>query len=274
MIGGYEGLMNRTHTHERRLNVVAAVTDGARAMPRIWRGAWAALAQVSVLALAPVFMTLTGTLAIVHAVWLALAVWVAWGALSRVGTARSNVTAWAEGLGPGGLQFGKVELRLMGAMLLNLIFIAMILCVLVLAALVVAGMAELDVAAIQARDWGAAGSPWRLGLVCVVAALTVWVPLIFVIRLGLFSQATVGRGHAVSLNTLGIAQGSFWPLALLFGPIAMAVLGLVALQVAGGMAGRIVGMLGLIWVVAPFAAGVLGAAYRQLEYWTPQGGAR
>lgn len=265
--------MNRTHTHERRLNVVAAVADGARAMPRIWRGAWAALAQVSALGLAPLFVTLTGAFAIVHAVWLVIAVWIAWGALSRVGTARSNVTAWAEGLGPGGLQFGKAELRLLGALLLNLIFLAMILTVLVLASLVVAGMAELDVAAIQARDWSAAGSPWRLGLVCLVAAMTVWVPLIFIIRLGLFSQATVGRGHAVSLNTLGIAQGSFWPLALLFGLIAAAAVAAVALQVSGGAAGRVAGALSLIWIVAPFAAGALGVAYRQLEYWTPQGGA-
>lgn len=266
--------MNRTHTQQRRLNVVAAVTDGARAMPRVWRGAWAALAQVSVLGLAPVLVTLAGKAAVVHAVWLTIAVWIAWGALSRVGTARSNVTAWAEGLGLGGLQFGKVELRLLGALLLNLIFIAMILTVLVLAALVVAGMAELDVAAIQARDWSAVGSPWRLGLVCAVGVLTVWVPLIFVIRLGLFSPATVGRGHAVSLNTLGIAQGSFWPLALLFALIAMAVIALVALQVTGHVAGRIVGALGLIWIIAPFAAAALGAAYRQLEYWTPQGGAQ
>jgi len=266
--------MNRTHTDQRRLNVAAATLDGARAMPRIWRGAWAALAQVSVLAVAPALVTLTETAGIVHAVWLAIAIWIAWGALSRVGAARSNVTAWAEGLGPGGLQFGKVELRLLAALLLNLIFIAMILTVLVLAALVVAGMAELDVAAIQARDWSAAGSPWRLGLVCVVGALTVWVPLIFVIRLGLFSQATVGRGHAVSLNTLGIAQGSFWPLALLFALIAAAVVALVALQVSAGVAGRIAGTVGLIWIAGPFAAGALGAAYRQLEYWTPQGGAR
>jgi len=266
--------MNRTHTDQRRLNVAAATLDGARAMPRIWRGAWAALAQVSVLAVAPALVTLTETAGIVHAVWLAIAIWIAWGALSRVGAARSNVTAWAEGLGPGGLQFGKVELRLLAALLLNLIFIAMILTVLVLAALVVAGMAELDVAAIQARDWSAAGSPWRLGLVCVVGALTVWVPLIFVIRLGLFSQATVGRGHAVSLNTLGIAQGSFWPLALLFALIAAAVVALVALQVSAGVAGRIAWTVGLIWIAGPFAAGALGAAYRQLEYWTPQGGAR
>lgn len=267
--------MTRKADHQRRLDVVAAVRDGLAAVPRVWNGAWGVLALVSVLALAPVVLPVAGHARTGLAAALILATWVAWGALSRTGAVRSNTMAWAEGLGPLGFQFGKVELRLLAALLLNLIFIAMILTVLVLAALVVAGVAELDVEAIRARNWAAAGSPLRLGLVCLVAALTLWVPLIYVIRLSLFAQATVGRGHAVSLNTLGIAQGSFWGLAALNLMIGVAVgLALAAPRVLGGFFGPIVAALGLIWIVSPFAAGVLGAAYRQLEYWTPQGGAR
>lgn len=267
--------MTRKADHQRRLNVVAAVQDGARALPRVWNGAWGVLALVSVLGVAPVALRLSGATLTGQAVALAVAIWVAWGALSRIGTARSNTTAWAEGLGPLGFQFGKVELRLLAALVLNLIFIAMILTVLVLAALVVAGVAELDVEAIRARDWAAAGSPVRLALVCMVAALTIWVPLIYVVRLSLFAQATVGRGHAVSLNTLGIAQGSFWGLAVLCGLIGGAAALLLAAPMAlGDFFGPIATALGLTWLAAPFAAGAFGAAYRQLEYWTPQGGAR
>ena len=261
--------------HQRRLNVVGAVRDGVGAMLRVWNGAWGVLALVSMLAVAPVFVPVEGPVRAGLSAVLVLAIWVAWGALSRIGTARSNTPAWAEGLGPLGFQFGMVELRLLAALVLNLIFIAMILTVLVLAALVVAGGTELDVEAIRARDWAAAGSPLQLGLVSLVAALMVWVPLIYAIRLSLFGQATVGRGHAVSLNTLGIAQGSFWGLAALNLVIGVAVaLLLAAPGVLGDFFGPIVTSLGLAWIVAPFAAGVLGAAYRQLEYWTPQGGAR
>lgn len=267
--------MTRNADHRRRLDVVAAVRDGVRATPRVWNGAWGVLGLVSLLAVIPVALTVEGHVRTGLTVALGATIWVAWGALSRIGTARSNTTAWAEGLGPSGFQFGKTELRLLAALLLNLIFIAMILTVLALAALVVAGVAELDVEAIRARDWAAAGSPARVVLVSMVMALTVWVPLAYVIRLSLFAQATVGRGHAVSLNTLGIAQGSFWGLAALNGLVGgMIALLLAAPSLLGDFFGPITTTLGLIWIVAPFAAGALGAAYRQLEYWTPQGGAR
>ena len=113
--------------HQRRLNVVSAVRDGVGAVPRVWNGAWGVLALVSVLAVAPVFVPVEGLVRAGLSAFLVLAIWVAWGALSRIGVARSNTTAWAEGLGPLGFQFGKVELRLLGAMLLNLIFIAVLL---------------------------------------------------------------------------------------------------------------------------------------------------
>jgi hypothetical protein len=91
------------------------------------------------------------------------------------------------------------------------------------------------------------------------------------VRLALFTQATVGRGQPVSLNTLGIGEGSFWRLTILLVLVFAPLAGLVALSGRGPVEGAAAaaGIAGL-WL--PFAAGAMGAAYRGLEYWTREGG--
>ena len=97
--------------------------------------------------------------------------------------------------------------------------------------------------------------------------------LVMAVRLSLFAPATLGRGHMVSLNSMGIAQGNFWP--LLGGLVVVGLPGLMVLVLNG--AGVISGLIaGLVWaavlaaVQTPLILSFLGAAYRRLEYWTPQ----
>ena len=157
-------------------------------------------------------------------------------------------------------------------MLLCLLFLSMIVSILALVVLAIFGMAELNVQAIQARDWAAVGAPWKLGVLAVLAAGAVAIPLLLIVRLSLFVPATLGRRQMVSLNSMGIAYGSFWP--LLAGLIATALPKIVLLTLIGtgmlaGRTGEVVWVLGLVGLQLPLTIGFLGAAYRQLEYWSP-----
>jgi hypothetical protein len=195
----------------------------------------------------------------------------AWGAANRVAVLGER--APEAGLGPGGLQFGRVEVAMVVALLLNLLFLAMIGAVLALVALALFGAAGLDAEAVRARDWAAVGPAWKLAVLAAVGAVVMAVPVLLVVRLALFSQATVGRGQAVSLNTLGIATGSFWRLLA----VLLIVLGAAAamLWLGSRIDGRGgAGALLLCGLWLPFASGVLASAYRRLEYWTPDDSGR
>lgn len=263
--------MDRRGGNQRRLDLARAIGDGARALPRLWAGAWASLVFVTLLALASPWAPAPGRW--VYLVALGLSVLSLWGGLSRLGVSDDVGSARRLGLGAGGLQFGAAEFRIAFAAFLNLLFLSMIGVVLGLVALALAGIAELDVAAIQARDWLAVGPAWKLVMLAFVGLIAAGVPLLLVVRLALFSQATVGRRHTVSLNTMGVAHGSFWPLLGLL-LIAAAPVLLLAASAAGGVpAACLIVMAVLVWIQAPWAAALMGAAYRQLEYWKPGGAA-
>lgn len=257
----------------RRLDVGAALRAGVSAMPRMYREAWGALAFGVVAGILPVLAPLPGGAAWVAALFQGLAVLIAWGALTRIGLTRDLGGAQALGLGPAGLQLGAGEGRILAALLLNLVFLAILATVTSLLLLGVAGASDLDAEAIAARDWAAAGTPLQLAVVGLVAAIAIGVPLLFAVRLSLFAQASLGRGRVISLNTLGVAEGSFWPLLLLLIIVALPKIALLALSAQGmltGAPGQIVWVLVLALVQAPFAAGAMGEAYRRLEYWTPE----
>lgn len=256
----------------RRLNLQRALRDAVAALPRLWVGAAGALILLAAACLAPLFMDrLPLTVGAMAAATTVLGV-VAVGALARVSITATLKAAREIGLGPGGLQFGWPELRLIGAALLCLIFLAMIVVVLALIVLAIAGGAELNVEAIQARDWAAVGAPWRLAVVAGVVAGALIIPLLLAVRLSLFVPATLGRRQMVSLNSMGIAYGSFW--ALLIGLVVTAspAVGLSALLAGGVLRGvaEIVWPLGLVGLQLPLTLAFLGAAYRQLEYWSPE----
>jgi len=197
---------------------------------------------------------------------------IAIGALTRLSITTDGKQAKSLGLGPLGFQFGWPELRLVGAALLCLIFLAMIIALLGLAVLAIFGVAELDVAAIQARNWAAVGPPWKLAILAVIGLGAVMIPLLLAVRLSLFVPATLGRRQMVSLNSMGIAYGSFWQIlgGLIVTTVPAIVLAvLLSSGVVGGVAAALVAKLVLIGLQLPLTLSFLGAAYRRLEYWSP-----
>jgi hypothetical protein len=255
----------------RRLDLARALGDAGRAVPRAWSLAWGALVGAAVVAAAPALgWPGGGAMGLLWGLLTALTALVLAGALFRIGVGEDAAGARALGLQPAGLQFGRPELRLLGALLLVLIFLAMIGCVLALVVVAVAGMAELDVAAIQARRWGEVGETWKLAVLGLIGLIAVAVPLLLTVRLSLFAPATLGRRGVVSLNSMGVAYGSFWPLLAGLVTTAAPTLVLAALAVAGALKGTAAGLawpLVLVGLQAPLTAGFLSAAYRQLEYW-------
>jgi hypothetical protein len=190
------------------------------------------------------------------------------GALARISITDDLTQARRSGLGPVGLQFGRPELRLLGAGLLCAVFLAMILSVVALVLLAVFGMAELNAQAIQLRRWDAVGPAWKLILLAVVTAFALFAVLAFTVRLSLFAPATVGRGHMMSLNSMGIVRGAFWP--LLSGLIMTAAPKIALLLAWGagllsGTAGWVVSALMLTAIQTPLTLAFVGAAYRKLD---------
>jgi hypothetical protein len=148
----------------------------------------------------------------------------------------------------------------------------MIVIVLALAVVAILGTAGLDVAAIEAGDWDRVGAPWKLGLLAVPGAAALLILLLFGVRLSLFIPATLGRNQMVSLNSMGIAYGSYWPLLAGLIITALPIAGLVALVRTAALAapvGPVILVVGLVWLQLPLTLALLGKAYRQLEYWTP-----
>lgn len=263
--------MSRKDVGSRRLDLQAALASTARALPRLWLGAGGALLLCAAVWLAPPFATLPGWSEPVWVFGAGLVAVIAVGGLARVSIADDLRSARTLGLGPGGLQFGWPEARLIGAGLLCLIFLAMMMVVLALVVLAIFGTAELDVAAIQARDWNRVGPPWKLALLAAVGIGAVLVPLLLVVRLSLFVPATLGRRQMVSLNSMGIAYGSFWP--LLAGLVVtavptVAVLALIGWATLTHRVASVAWIVTLVGLQLPLTLAFLGAAYRQLEYWT------
>lgn len=247
----------------RRLRPLRGLSAGARALPMLWVRGWPGLALLSLMlpmSLLTAGSEATRTLFVAVVAVLGLAVW-------------TGLTAVVLERDPpiGAVALDVRLVRVVWAACLNLIFLAMILVVLALVSLAVFGMSGLDLEAIQAREWARLGPPWQVAVLGILVLVVLWVPLLLVVRLALFVQATVGRGHAVSLNTMGIAQGSFWPLLGLWLVLVVPPVALVTwIQVADSGGGLSVGgWLVLIWVWLPFAAAALGRAYQQVEYWKP-----
>lgn len=258
--------MARDRADHRRLDVVAAFATALGGLPAAWAGAWGVLAFASALIAAPVFVPLEGWMGWAHTALLALTGLSAWGALTRIALDRRS------GLGGGGLQFGKAELRIAAGLILSCLFLAFIAAVLALLMSAVFGLAGLDPRPVLARDWTAVGPPWKLAVLGLTGVVVMGVPLLLIIRLSLFAPASVGRGQVVALNSMGVANGAFWPLLMLW----LVIIGTAGLMPSAEHAGwiawpmsRLLAALVTPWLWAPIAAGALAAAYWQLEYWTP-----
>jgi len=263
--------MSHKDVQGRRLKLSAALETTLGAMPRLWLGACGTLVVTAGLFLALAMGAVPTPAQNVVAAVANVQILVSIGALARLSVSQSVKEARGLGLGPGGFQFKWPELRLVGAALLCVIFLTMVIAILALVVLAIFGMADLDVAAIQARNWSAVGAPWKLGVLAIVGMGALMIPLLLAVRLSLFVPATLGRGQMVSLNSMGIAYGSFWQ--ILGGLIVTAAptIGLLALIGTGMLTERmasVVGVVVLIGLQLPLTLGFLGATYRQLEYWT------
>lgn len=236
------------------------------ALPRLWRGAWGAiLAAAVVWGVQPLAVGVGG---LIWAPFGLVATLVLAGALGRIAITEDLPQARLLGLGPAGLQFGRPELRLLGAGLLCAVFLAMILSVVALVLLALFGMAELNAQAIELRQWSAVGPIWKLTLLALVTAFALFAVLAFTVRLSLFVPATIGRRHMVSLQSMSIARGAFWP--LLVGLIVtsapkIALVLLCGVGLLSGMAGWVVFAVVLTGLQAPLTMAFVGAAYRRLE---------
>lgn len=259
---------------DRQLRLGEALPAAVASLARAWGGAWGAiLLAVLVWSARPFLPEGFGWPWALAAL---LTIMMLAGAVSRIGISETVREAKGRGLGPFGLQLGLTELRLLGAFLLCGVFLAMILSVVALVLLAVFGVAGLDAEAIRLRDWAAVGPAWKLILLALVTLGALYAVVVLVVRLSLFAPATVGRGHMVSLNSMGVAQGAFRPLfagLVVVGAPTIALFLLWSGGLLAGPAGRVVWAVGLNAVQAPLTLGFLGAAYRRLEYWTPQGGA-
>lgn len=236
------------------------------ALPRLWRGAWGAiLLAVVVWSIQPLA---AGAASLIWAPFGLVATLVLAGALGRIAITEDLPQARRLGLGPAGIQFARPELRLLGAGLLCAVFLAMILSVVALVLLALFGMAELNAQAIEMRQWSAIGPVWKLALLALVTAFALFAVLAFTVRLALFAPATIGRGHMVSLQSMSIARGAFWPLLVGLVVTAAPKIALVLLWGVGvlsGTAGWIVFAVVLAGVQFPLTMALVGRAYRQLE---------
>lgn len=235
-------------------------------LPRLWSGAWGAiLAAAVVWGIQPLA---AGAASLMWAPFGLVATLVLAGALGRIAITEDLPQARRLGLGPAGLQFGRPELRLLGAGLLCAVFLAMILSVVALVLLALFGMAELNAQAIEMRQWSAVGPVWKLTLLALVTAFALFAVVAFTVRLSLFAPATIGRGHMVSLQSMSIARGAFWPLLVGLIVTSAPKIGLVLLWGAGllsGTAGWVVFEVVLTGLQAPLTMAFVGAAYRRLE---------
>lgn len=248
----------------RRFSASDALVEAGRGLPEMWRGAGAVLALTALLFVASrATPGLVGTGLMVLS---GLAGLSAFGARTRIGLL-GLVGARGRGLGPGGLQFGRLEWRLLGATLLVGLFMTIILSIVVLAALALFGAAGLDARAIAEGDWTRVGPPWKLALLGLIGLLLLALPMVLAVRVSLFAQATLAWGRMTSLAATGVTNGAI--LGLWLGLLACAAPSLTWLAVwaVTGVAGPWPWAMAaaiVLMIQAPLTAGFLGRAWRTL----------
>ena len=254
--------MSQEHLPRPRLSTVAVLLETARLLPRVWTGAafalglWAAIGAAA--AVSPAGMISLG-LALLGVVAGLISI----GASLRLAVADDQADAKALGLGPRGLQFGRAEVQLLGAATLCLLFWAIVASLVGLTVLALFGGSELNVEAIQARDWGSVGPAWRVAVVAVVGVGAIIIPVMLAARLAMAGPATVAQRRMVSLPAMAISRGNVVVLVLglvLSSIPALALLGILA-SIGGPVAG-IGAAFVVVWVLVPMWMAFLGVFYR------------
>jgi hypothetical protein len=218
------------------ISVIEGVQAAFGFLPRAWRSAALALGLAT--ALICLYLGFEGrgaggpaALALTPGVLVGV---MAKGALYRLALAETAAGAPAGRIGPGGLQWGAVERRLLGMTLLLVLLLGFLL-LLMLVALVAAafGFASAGAGFVVSspQSWREAlqgtGGLIVLGLLTVGLMGFGW----FALRLCLAAPATVARGRVQVLSAFGLTKGSVWRILasmLIVGLPLFAVVGLVA----------------------------------------------
>ncbi|MFT4091643.1 MAG: hypothetical protein QM645_12980 [Asticcacaulis sp.] len=188
------------------------------------------------------------------------------GALYRVALFGSQ--AKTEGLGLGGVQFAKPELRLMGAGILVSLFWLMVfvmLCVVLALFLSAAGLAE-RVGSLEGLLREFVSGPQPQGAILLITVVAIMFVLITLsIKLWLHQAATIGERQVVSLNALRLSKGQ--ALKLFTGyfvlTLPFVLIGAVVPAQWGAAAAWINLALG-IGVFWPLTVGFFASAYQQI----------
>ena len=197
------------------------VMEAARAAYRFWREAWrpalGALLLLSAATAVQTYLAATGRTgwAMLAMLPSLIAQMVAYGALFRLAFADERTGEPAFQTGPGGLQWGGMETRLLGATLLLflLAFLAVILFtfVFLIAFMVAAGGAPeglegADTPQELVEALGARGVLVLLVTSLAAAALAIWAS----VRLALVLPATASTGKVQVFETWPLTKGQFW----------------------------------------------------------------
>ena len=254
--------MSQEHPPRPRLSPAVVVQEAIGLLPRVWKGAALALGLWAAIGAAAAIWS-GGVTGIILLVLGAVAGLVAIGASLRIAVADHLTGARALGLGPGGLQVGRAELQLFGAAALCLLFWAIVASLVGLTVLALFGGSELNVEAIQARDWGSVGPAWRVAVVAVVGVGAIIIPVMLAARLAVAGPATVAQGRMVSLPAMAISRGNV--VVLVVGLVLVSIPGLVLLGILASIGGTVAGIgsaIAVVWVLVPMWMGFLGAFYR------------
>jgi hypothetical protein len=257
-------------------SVAKALKAAVAFLPQAWAGAWLALILLfAVLAGGPLLLAghqlplMFAPLVIIFS--LLLLKFISQGALYRI--ALFGEDAKAEGLGFGGMQIARPELRLLLASLIVAAFVMLITAALFLVfaiALSLSGLAtgyDNSVAAVCAI-WRRHGGADYVFIVYIIAAV---IFLIFVVlKFALMPAANIGNRKLVTLNALGLSSGNVGKLfiGLITIVLPFAVICGLAVRQFGHDRGFISihsALLALsIFGLFPLIVGFLASAYRQI----------
>lgn len=260
--------------HKAAFSLKMALIELVGFLPTAWSGAWLVLlamlaAMISApfaLDYAPTAVAATGLLALL---WLLKLM--ALGALYRL--AAFAQAARIEGLGLGGVQLGRPELRLLIAQIVMILFLLLIAATLVMVFMLAFSLSGLGdgyvdtMSAVSAVFERAQGLDWAF---IVYAGLAVLLLFVLSVRLSLMYVASVAERRIVTLNALGLSEGAGFK--LLFGvllvvapaPAAALMLHYFATSDAA-MVAHITLSLIAVAVILPLSAGFFASAYRQMR---------
>jgi hypothetical protein len=265
--------------HRAAFSLRRSLAEAVGFLPTAWSGAWLILLLLAGIGLLMPFLDHQ----IVIGVWpqwmqsaqvpLALLIkLIALGALYRLAVFRK--AARIEGLGFGGLQFGRPELRLLAALLVMLIFLAVIAATFGLIFIIAFNLSPLGegyadtMAAIMMVFSRAKGLDWLFILYAAAAGIVL---ILLMTRLSLMFAASVAERRLVTLNALALGEGNGLKLVIgvlvLLLPYPLAVLaGLRMPQDDGDALFLSYGVYSVAtaFLILPLSVGFFASSYRQI----------